>query len=160
MKTKEHKESNSCEKYHVSINAFYKINLRPILKKLLQKIDFCHFPLFEIFAHLQTMFWLILHHSTIYVYGKISGRGGGAQKNTWVFVVLCIPRLVGQYEMLYWISHCDFMHLRQVFRTKVKNVAYTLPLIFSSRIYGNVVHKVKNLKQEVQNQSESTFSIG
>ena len=48
--------------------------------------------------------------------------------------------------MLYWISHCDFMHLRQVFRTKVNNVAYTLPLIFSYRIYGNVVHKVKKLK--------------
>ena len=53
VKTKEHKESNSCDKYHFSINAFYKINLRPILKKLLQKIDVRHFPLFEIFAHLQ-----------------------------------------------------------------------------------------------------------
>ena len=40
VKTKEHKESNSCDKYHFSINAFYKINLWPILKKLLQKIDF------------------------------------------------------------------------------------------------------------------------
>ena len=44
VKTKEHKESNSCDKYHFSINAFYKINLWPILKKLLQKIDFHHFP--------------------------------------------------------------------------------------------------------------------
>ena len=50
VKTKEHKESNSCDKYHFSINAFYKINLWPILKKLLQKIDFHHFPLFEIIA--------------------------------------------------------------------------------------------------------------
>ena len=52
VKTKEHKESNSCDKYHFSINAFYKINLWPILKKLLQKIDFHHFPLFEIIAHI------------------------------------------------------------------------------------------------------------
>ena len=42
LKTEEHKESNSREKYHFSINAFYKINLWPIR----------HFPLFEIFAHL------------------------------------------------------------------------------------------------------------
>ena len=46
------KKSNSCENYHLSINAFYKINLWQILKKLLQKIDFRHFPLFEIFAHI------------------------------------------------------------------------------------------------------------
>ena len=52
VKTKEHKESNSCNKYLFSINAFYKINLWPILKKLLQKIDFHHFPLFEIIAQL------------------------------------------------------------------------------------------------------------
>ena len=51
VKTKEHKESNSCEKYYFLIDAFYKINVWPILKKLLQKIDFHHFPLFEIFAH-------------------------------------------------------------------------------------------------------------
>ena len=31
-------------------------------------------------------------------------------------------------------------------RTKVKNEAYTLLLIFTSRICGNVVHKVKSLK--------------
>ena len=49
VKTREHTESNSCDKYHFSINAFYKINLWPILKKLLQKVDFRHFPL-EIFA--------------------------------------------------------------------------------------------------------------
>ena len=43
VKTKEHKESNSCDKYHFSINAFYKINLWPILKKLLQKTIFVIF---------------------------------------------------------------------------------------------------------------------
>ena len=53
VKTKEHKESNSCDKYYFSINAFYKINLWPILKKLLQKLDFCCFPLFEIFAQIE-----------------------------------------------------------------------------------------------------------
>ena len=47
VKIEKHKESNSCEKYYFSIYAFYKINLWPILKKLLEKIDF---PLFEIFA--------------------------------------------------------------------------------------------------------------
>ena len=52
VKTKENKESNSCEKYHFSINAFYKINLWPISKKLLQKLNFRHFPLFEIFAQM------------------------------------------------------------------------------------------------------------
>ena len=31
---------------------FYKINLLPILKKLLQKIDFHHFPLFKIIAQI------------------------------------------------------------------------------------------------------------
>ena len=51
VKTKEHKESNSCEKYYFLIDAFYKINFWPILKKLSQKIDFRHFPLFEIIAH-------------------------------------------------------------------------------------------------------------
>ena len=50
-KTKEHEESNSCEKCYFSISAFYKINFWPILKKLSQKIDFLHFPHFEIFAH-------------------------------------------------------------------------------------------------------------
>ena len=50
VKTNEHKQSNNCEKYYLSINALYKINLWPILKNLLQKIDFRHFPLFEIFA--------------------------------------------------------------------------------------------------------------
>ena len=50
VKTKEHKESNSCEKCYFSISAFYKINFWPILKKLSQKIDFLHFPHFEIFA--------------------------------------------------------------------------------------------------------------
>ena len=50
VKTKEHKESNSCEKYYFLIDAFYKINFWPILKKLPQKIDFRHFPLFEIIA--------------------------------------------------------------------------------------------------------------
>ena len=43
VKTKEHKESNSYDKYHYSINAFYKINLWPILKKLLQKTIFVIF---------------------------------------------------------------------------------------------------------------------
>ena len=52
VKTKEHNESNSCKKYYFSTYAFYKINLGPILKKLLQNVDFHHFPLFEIFAHL------------------------------------------------------------------------------------------------------------
>ena len=52
VKTKEHKESKSCEKYYFLIDAFYKINFWPILKKLLRKINFCHFPLFEIFAHM------------------------------------------------------------------------------------------------------------
>ena len=41
--TEEHQESYSC---YFSIYVFYKINLRPILKKILQKIDFRHFPLF------------------------------------------------------------------------------------------------------------------
>ena len=50
MKTKEHKESNSCEKYYRWRNALYKINFWTILKKLLQKNDFHRFPLFEIFA--------------------------------------------------------------------------------------------------------------
>ena len=54
VKTKEHKESNSCEKYYFLIDAFYKINFWPILKKLSQKIDFRHFTLFEIFVHLTT----------------------------------------------------------------------------------------------------------
>ena len=58
VKTKEHKESNSCEKYYFLIDAFYKINFWPILKKLSQKIDFRHFPLFEIIALLQiSLFW-------------------------------------------------------------------------------------------------------
>ena len=52
VKTKEHKESNSCEKCYFSISAFYKINFWPILKKLSQKIDFLHFPHFEIIAPL------------------------------------------------------------------------------------------------------------
>ena len=39
--TEEHQESYSC---YFSIYVFYKINLRPILKKILQKIDFRHFP--------------------------------------------------------------------------------------------------------------------
>ena len=33
VKTKEHKQSNSCEKYYFLIDAFYKINFWPILKK-------------------------------------------------------------------------------------------------------------------------------
>ena len=53
VKTKEHKETNSCEKYYFLIDAFYKINFWPILKKLSQKIDFRHFPLFEIIAQIQ-----------------------------------------------------------------------------------------------------------
>ena len=52
VKTKEHIESNSCEKYYFLIDAFYEINFWPNLKKLLQKIDFRPFPLFESFAHL------------------------------------------------------------------------------------------------------------
>ena len=48
VKTKEHKESNSCEEYDFSLNAFSKI--WPILKKLSQNVDFLHLPLFEIFA--------------------------------------------------------------------------------------------------------------
>ena len=48
LKTKEHKEGNSCEKYDFSLNAFYKI--WPILKKLSQNVDFLHLPLLEIFA--------------------------------------------------------------------------------------------------------------
>ena len=52
VKTKVHKESNSCEKCYFSISAFYKINFWLILKKLSQKIDFLHFPHFEIIAHL------------------------------------------------------------------------------------------------------------
>ena len=51
MKTKEHKESNGCEKYYCWRYALYKINFWTILKKLLQKNDFRRFPLFEIFAH-------------------------------------------------------------------------------------------------------------
>ena len=47
-KTKEHKESNSCEKYYFSLNAFYKT--WPILKKLSQNVGFLHLPLLEIFA--------------------------------------------------------------------------------------------------------------
>ena len=50
--TKEHKESNGCEKYYCWRYALYKINFWTILKKLLQKNDFCRFPLFEIFAHI------------------------------------------------------------------------------------------------------------
>ena len=50
MKTKEHKESNGCEKYYCWRYALYKINFWTILKKLLQKNDFRRFPLFEIFA--------------------------------------------------------------------------------------------------------------
>ena len=52
MKTKEHKESNGCEKYYCWRYALYKINFWTILKKLLQKNDFRRFPLFEIFAHI------------------------------------------------------------------------------------------------------------
>ena len=52
MKTKEHKESNGCEKYHCWRYALYKINFWTILKKLLQKNDFRRFPLFEIFAQI------------------------------------------------------------------------------------------------------------
>ena len=50
VNTKEHKENNSCQKYDFSINAFYKINFWPILKKLSQNVDFLHLPPFEIFA--------------------------------------------------------------------------------------------------------------
>ena len=53
MKTKEHKESNGCEKYYCWRYALYKINFWTILKKLLQKNDFRRFPLFEIFALLR-----------------------------------------------------------------------------------------------------------
>ena len=52
MKTKEHKESNGCEKYYCWRYALYKINFWTILKKLLQKNDFRRFPLFEIFARM------------------------------------------------------------------------------------------------------------
>ena len=52
MKTKEHKESNGCEKYYCWRYALYKINFWTILKKLLQKNDFRRFPLFEIFAQM------------------------------------------------------------------------------------------------------------
>ena len=45
VKTKEHKESNSCEKYYFLIDAFYKINFWPILK-LLQKNRFSSFSTF------------------------------------------------------------------------------------------------------------------
>ena len=55
MKTKEHKESNGCEKYYCWRYALYKINFWTILKKLLQKNDFRRFPLFEIFAHLHLL---------------------------------------------------------------------------------------------------------
>ena len=50
MKTKENKESNSCEKYYFLIDAFYEINFWPILKELSHYFDFRHFPRFEIFA--------------------------------------------------------------------------------------------------------------
>ena len=52
VKTKEHKESNGCEKYYCWRYALYKINFWTILKKLLQKNDFRRFPLFEIFAQI------------------------------------------------------------------------------------------------------------
>ena len=52
MKTKEHKESNGCEKYYCWRYGLYKINFWTILKKLLQKNDFRRFPLFEIFAQI------------------------------------------------------------------------------------------------------------
>ena len=41
------KESNSCEKYDFSINAFYKINLSPILKKFSKKLIFVIFHFFK-----------------------------------------------------------------------------------------------------------------
>ena len=40
VKTKEHKESNSCDKYHFSINAFHKVNLWPIFDEVIAKIRF------------------------------------------------------------------------------------------------------------------------
>ena len=63
VKTKEHKESNSCEKCYFSISAFYKINFWPILKKLSQKIDFLHFPHFEIIAQIYFFFIGLFVHS-------------------------------------------------------------------------------------------------
>ena len=50
VKTKEHIESNSCEKYYFLINVFYKINFWPILKKLLQKNRFSSFSTFSNFC--------------------------------------------------------------------------------------------------------------
>ena len=85
VKTKEHKESNSCDKYHFSINAFYKINLWPILKKLLQKIDFHHFPLFEIIAQKYQPDWRMLFGPASCSFwdwrGYFIGGGGGKRVN-------------------------------------------------------------------------------
>ena len=63
--TKVHEGSISCEKYDFSINTFHKINFWPILKNLLHKIDFLHFPLFDILEEalrytLLTLFTLIM----------------------------------------------------------------------------------------------------
>ena len=73
MKTKEHKESNSCKKYYRWRNALYKINFWTILKKLLQKNDFRRFPLFEIFAP--------------YYFGWNSWR---QRPHWWLWSVLCL----------------------------------------------------------------------
>ena len=71
MKTKKHKESNSCEKYYFLIDAFFKINFSPILKKLSQKIDFRHFPLFEIIAHQSFVDKDIHLHCTLDIVTKV-----------------------------------------------------------------------------------------
>ena len=69
MKTKEHKESNGCEKYYCWRYALCKINFWTILKKLLQKNDFRRFPLFEIFA------LLLFSHTNFYIAGWPWGLG-------------------------------------------------------------------------------------
>ena len=75
MKTKEHIESNGCEKYCCWRYTLYKINFWTILKKLLQKNDFRRFPLFEIFAHMwQTKFG-----------GHIVGEENVKQIEVWEF---------------------------------------------------------------------------
>ena len=110
MKTKEHKESNGCEKYYCWRYALYKINFWTILKKLLQKNNFRRFPLFEIFALIccdiitEFVFGVQLHHSVL-VGTALASRTArtsraleeqSAKKDAWKDVrnIIVIPKCV------------------------------------------------------------------
>ena len=111
MKTKEHKESNGCEKYYCWRYGLYKINFWTILKKLLQKNDFRRFPLFEIFAHNTMLFitkcWSLLTLSILF-------REWWCR--LWLYLLTTFPGLADP-----WFLQCRGFSLQNSLRDKTSS---------------------------------------